>query len=268
MRYLKDSIAISEQHDIPLLLLVRNAGFITHKQLVALGGHDRTQSAMCSFLRRIRRLLAGDYIMLLDQRFEGNKIYAITRKGLEQLELFGHLLASLNPEMPNIHNLAKVLHCLELNDIRLTFLRHNVLNYWLTDLEVCSENLLTEDIYVKDYDALVGLTFGTSDLQCAIEYERSTKSAARYVDIRRQLAKETMVHAVIYIVKGVERILSIVERLSSPNSRVFFVTSSAFLRFGPDAYAMHTPASGGALREFLTQMAAMPIQGRTDLQVS
>ena len=91
---------------------------------------------------------------------------------------------------------------------------------------------------LKDYDALVGLTFGTSDLQCAIEYERSTKSAARYVDIRRQLAQETMVHAVIHIVKGVERILSIVERLSSPTSRVLFVTSSAFLRFGPNAYRL------------------------------
>ena len=268
MRYLKGSIAISEQCDIPLLLLIRNAGFITHKQLIALGGYDQSQSSLCNFLRRIRRLLRGQYIMLLDQRFEGNKIYAITRKGLEQVEFFGHTLASLNPEMPNIHHLGKVRHCLELNDIRLTLLRHKLLNYWLSDLEVCSENLLTEDIYVKDYDALVGLTLGTSALQCAIEYERSTKSAARYVDIRRQLAQETMVHAVIYIVKGVERILSIVERLSSPTSRVLFVTSSAFLRFGPNAYAMHTPASGGALREFLTQMAAMPIQGRTDLLVS
>ena len=54
---------------------------------------------------------------------------------------------------------------------------------------------------LKDYDALVGLTFGTSDLQCASEYERSTKSTARYVDIRRQLAQKTMVHAVIYIVE-------------------------------------------------------------------
>ena len=67
--------------------------------------------------------------MLLDQRFEGNKICAITRKGLEQLEFFGHTLASLNPEMPNIHHPAKMLHCLELNDIRLTLLRHKLLNY-------------------------------------------------------------------------------------------------------------------------------------------
>jgi len=267
MRYLKGSIAFSEQHDIPLLLLVRNAAFITHKQLIALGSYDRSQSTMCSFLRRIRRLLAGEYLMLLEQRFEGHKVYAITRKGLEQLELCGHMLGSLNPEMSQIHHPAKMMHCLELNDIRVTFRRHNVLNYWLTDLEVCSENLLNEDTYVKDYDAVVGLTLGPVDLQCAIEYERSTKSVARYVDIRRQLALETMVHAVIYIVKGVERILSIVERLSSPNARVLFVTASAFLRFGPDAYAMHTPNSGGALRHLLTQMAAMPIQTRADVLV-
>jgi len=41
-------IVISETHDVPLLLLVRNAGYITHERLIALSGYDKSQSSVCS----------------------------------------------------------------------------------------------------------------------------------------------------------------------------------------------------------------------------
>src|ERR1039458_2428111 len=124
MRYRKGSIVISETHDVPLLLLVRNAGYITHEQLIALSGYDKSQSSVCNFLWRIRRLLAGGFAALLHQRIEGHKVYSITRKGLAELESFGHMLYSLNPETTSIGQPSKMMHCLELNEIRLTLSRH------------------------------------------------------------------------------------------------------------------------------------------------
>ena len=96
MRYRKGSIAISGEFDIPLLLLIRNSGYITHQQLIALSGHDQSASKYSTFLWRIGRLLAGGYVTLLDRCIEGHKVYSITHTGLIELESFGHSLASLN----------------------------------------------------------------------------------------------------------------------------------------------------------------------------
>ena len=120
MRYRKGSIVISERYDVPLLLLVRNAGYVNHEQLIALAGYDKSQSSLCNFLWRIRRLISGGFVSLLERRVEGHKVYAITRKGLRTLEVLGHALCSLNSEMETISQPAKMMHCLELNEIRLT----------------------------------------------------------------------------------------------------------------------------------------------------
>ena len=255
MRYRKGSIVISEAFDVPLLLLIRNSGYITHEQLIALSGYDKSQSSVCNFLWRIRRLLTGGFVALLHQRIEGHKVYSITRKGLAELESFGHMLYSLNPETNSICQPSKMMHCLELNDIRLAFVRYKLVDTWLTDLEVCSENLMTADQYVKDYDAVTILEVGDQKLTCAIEYERTNKSPARYLEIRRALLQEKMVDAVFYIVRDVERIVSIVEQLSAAHPRMLFVIASAFLRFGHDAYAMRTQSVAGSLEEMLSQMA-------------
>jgi hypothetical protein len=255
MRYRKGSIVISETHDVPLLLLVRNAGYITHEQLIALSGYDKSQSSVCNFLWRIRRLLAGGFAALLHQRIEGHKVYSITRKGLAELESFGHMLYSLNPETASIGRPSKMMHCLELNDIRLTLKRHRLLDSWLSDIEVCSENLLTEDQYVKDYDALAVLRVGDRRLHCAIEYERTTKSLARYAEIRQALSQERTLNAILYIVREVERLFLVAEQLTGAHPGILFVTASAFLRFGPDAYAMRSHSVGGTLEDLLVQLA-------------
>jgi hypothetical protein len=75
------------------------------------------------------------------------------------------------------------------------------------------------------------------------------------LEIRRALLQEKMVDAVLYIVRDVERIVSIVEQLCASHPRVLFLIASAFVRFGHDAYAMRTHAVGGSLEEMLTQMA-------------
>ncbi len=256
MRYRKGSIVISEAFDIPLLLLIRNSGYITHEQLIALSGYDKSQSAVCNFLWRIRRLLAGGFVALLHQRIDGHKVYSITRKGLAELESFGHMVYSLNPETTSIGQPSKMTHCLELNEIRLTLLRYGLLDSWLSDIEVCSENLLTEDRYVKDYDALAMLRVGDRRLHCAIEYERTTKSLARYAEIRQALSQERTLDAILYIVREAERLFLVAEQLAGAHPEILFVTASAFSRFGPDAYAMRSQSVGGTLEELLVQLAA------------
>ena len=149
-----------------------------------------------------------------------------------------------------------MMHCLELNDMRLSMVRHGILDSWLSDVEVCAENLLTDDRYVKDYDALAVLRVGDRQLHCAIEYERTTKSLARYAEIRQALSQERTLDAVLYIVREVERLFLVAEQLTGAHPGILFVTASAFLRFGPDAYAMRSQSVGGTLEELLVQLAS------------
>src|SRR5664279_4808705 len=197
MRYRKGSVIINEAQDVPLLLLVRNSGYIKHEQLLFLAGYDKSKASLTSFCWRVRRLISGGFVSLVGG-VEGDKVYAITRKGLERLETFGHTLLSLHSEAQTINQPARMMHSLGLNEIRLTFQRNRMLHSWLSDLEVCSENLLTGERYAKDYDALAVLNIGGRQLQCAIEYVRSTKSHARYEEIRRSISDEKLVDAILY----------------------------------------------------------------------
>ena len=49
MRYRKGSVIINEAQDVPLLLLVRNSGYIKHEQLLFLAGYDKSKASLTSF---------------------------------------------------------------------------------------------------------------------------------------------------------------------------------------------------------------------------
>jgi hypothetical protein len=260
MRYRKGSVIINEAQDVPLLLLVRNSGYIKHEQLLFLAGYDKSKASLTSFCWRVRRLISGGFVSLAGERVEGDKVYAITRKGLEKLETIGHTLLSLHSEAQTINQPARMMHSLGLNEIRLTFQRNRMLHSWLSDLEVCSENLLTGEKYAKDYDALAVLNIGGRQLQCAIEYERSTKSHARYEEIRRSISDEKLIDAILYIVCQPERLFLVADHLAGAHTGILFVTDSAFLRFGPDAYSVKTASAGGVLEELLMQLLVVSKQ--------
>ena len=100
------------------------------------------------------------------------------------------------------------------------------------------------------------LSVGDRQLHCAIEYERTTKSLARYEEIRQALSQERTLNAILYIVREVERLFLVAEQLTGAYPGILFVTASAFLRFGPDAYAMRSQSVGGTLEELLVQLAS------------
>ncbi len=255
MRYRKGSIAISGEFDIPLLLLIRNSGYITHQQLIALSGHDHSASKYSTFLWRIGRLLAGGFVTVLDRRIEGHKVYSITHTGLIELESFGHSLASLNSRTQVICHPSKMMHCLELNALRLSMLRNGIAEVWLTDVEVCAENLMADDQYVKDYDAIAVINAGDRSLTCAVEYERSNKSVARYSEIRRILAEEYMVDLVLYVVRDPKGLIAIARHLAGAHPRILFVNAAALRRLGREAYTVRTLSHGAPLVTLLDQIA-------------
>ena len=146
---------------------------------------------------------------------------------------FAYTLLSLHSEAQTISYPAKMMHCLVLNDIRLTFLRNHMLDSWHSDVEVCSENLLAGDKYVKDYDALAVLRVRERRLHCAIEYERSTKSHARYEEIRRAISQERMIDAILYIVCEPERLLLVADHLAGAHPGILFCNRVGILRLDP-----------------------------------
>jgi len=255
MRYRKGSIAISGEFDIPLLLLIRNSGYITHQQLIALSGHDQSASKYSTFLWRIGRLLAGGFVTLHDRRIEGRKVYSVTHTGLIELESFGHSLASLNSQTQVICHPSKMMHCLELNAVRLAMLRHGIAEEWLNDVEVCAENLMADDQYVKDYDAIAVVNVGGRSLTCAVEYERSNKSVARYSEIRSILSDEYKVDTILYVLRDAKGLVAIARHLACAHPRILFVTAAALRRMGRQAYAVRTLSQGGPLSAMLEQVA-------------
>jgi len=255
MRYRKGSIAISGEFDIPLMLLIRNSGYVTHQQLIALSGHDQSASKYSIFLWRIRRLLAAGLVALLDRRIEGHKVYSITHAGLTELESFGHSLASLNSRTQVICYPPKMMHCLELNALRLAMVRDGIAEVWLTDVEVCAENLMADDQYVKDYDAIAVINVGDRSLTCAVEYERSNKSVARYSEIRSILSDEHKVDLILYILRDAKGLIAIARHLAGAHPGILFVTAAALRRMGQQAYAVRTLSQGGSLSTMLGQVA-------------
>ena len=115
MRYRKGSVIINEAQDVPLLLLVRNSGYVKHEQLLILAGYDKSKASLTSFCWRVRRLISRRiHFRLVGGPVEGDKVYAITRKGLEKLEMYGHTLLSLHSEAQTINQPAKMMHLLGL----------------------------------------------------------------------------------------------------------------------------------------------------------
>lgn len=74
MRYPKGSIVISESLDFPLLLLVRNTKYISFRQLRILLDYDDTEFARDRLRWRLYRLARAEYIRLLEQHVQGEKI--------------------------------------------------------------------------------------------------------------------------------------------------------------------------------------------------
>jgi hypothetical protein len=228
MRYLKGSIAISETFDLPLLLHVRNARYISLRQLRILLQYGDTDLARKRLAWRLDRLARSEYIQILEQRSRGEKIYAIAHKGLIYLEMMGYGVLSLFSKKKRLLDPILMMHSLELTDIRIALDKTGILQFWKSDLEVSSENIATGNQYAKDYDAIATLMIDGEFAQYGIEYERSTKAYARYQELRAILADERELSGILYFISGIERFFTVVGALEGAHPGLLFCCADGF----------------------------------------
>src|SRR5215469_1847727 len=116
MRYCKGSIVISHDSDVPLLLHVRNARFVTDRQLFELLRWDGLESSHHTHNWRVQRLCKTGFIERVDSVFWcGFPVYAIAKNGLVELESQGECSLALNSSTRQRRVRAEIAHALELN---------------------------------------------------------------------------------------------------------------------------------------------------------
>jgi DNA-binding MarR family transcriptional regulator len=212
MRYRKGCIAISDEHDLPVLLHIRNTRAITLNQLYRLLAAERSSTVRRSVQWRVTRLeQAGLVARMTSSQFFRQPIYRITPLGLSYLELRGHTLISLPSTGKQLLNETQAFHALELVEIRLALRESGLLQTWLTELELSSRNLVFYGGAAKDYDALVTLQIEGGARQFALEYERTVKGSSRYSEIRAVLNEDKTADAVLYLTssRDVSHVLAI-----------------------------------------------------------
>ena len=118
MRYRRGFIALSDDRDIPMLLVIRNARAITCDQICTLLLNNGPETCRRSVLWRLDRLEQNGLVERIDcGRLLPEPVFAITRSGLELLELRGHALVSLPSTAKDIVRRSQVLHSVELAEI-------------------------------------------------------------------------------------------------------------------------------------------------------
>ena len=200
MRYRKGCIAISDEHDLPVLLHIRNARAITLNQLCRLLSGEKSGVHRRSVQWRVTRLERADLVSrMTSSQFFRQPIYRITNLGLSYLEMRGQTLISLPSTGRHILNETQAFHALELVETRLALREGGLLQSWQTELEVTSRNLVFYGGASKDYDAIATLRTEETSRRIALEYERTLKSSARYREIRDVLNADKMADAILYL---------------------------------------------------------------------
>jgi len=200
MRYRKGCIAISDEHDLPILLHIRNSRAITLNQLYRLLSGERNGVHRRSVQWRVTRLERAELVSrMTSSQFFRQPIYRITTLGLGYLEMRGQTLISLPSTGRHILNETQAFHALELVEVRLAMRDGGLLRSWQSELEVTSRNIVFYGGASKDYDAVATVETEEGSRQLAIEYERTIKSSARYGEIREVLNADKMANAILYL---------------------------------------------------------------------
>ena len=229
MRYLKNSIVIQAERDIPLVRQVRNAKFISHNQLFELMRFAGSESSRDSFGWRVRRLLKVGFLSTCAGALgAGGTVYRVTREGVALLEHHGHFTTVLHSNTKHLPPTAQVLHSLELNQIQLALARQNLLAHWQSEIEIASFNTISCSPYEKDYDAIVDVWLGEKTARFALEYERCLKSYKQYDRIKAALQAERHVGWILFLTSGTEVLVHLVHELNPVGNKVAFAKASDF----------------------------------------
>ena len=229
MRYFKGYVSISDERDVPVLLHIRNARAVSFQQICELLMLEDMEKVRRVIHWRVTRLERHGLIERIKQdRFRGQPVFVITALGLRVLESRGHYLLSLPSTAEKIIHPNQIPHAMELVAIRLALAKQGILQSWQGELEVASRNLVLETGTSKDYDAIAEVLIG-NDLQTfAIEYERTAKAAARYVEIRNTLRRDQTVDVVLYLTSDRNILYLLALEMSGVAKRVGIALSESF----------------------------------------
>jgi len=229
MRYVKNSVVIQVERDIPLLRQLRNSKFASHSQLFELMKVGGSECSRDSFGWRVRRLLKAGFLSICEGAFGvDSSVYRITREGIALLEHHGQFTTVLHSRTEHLPHASQVFHSLELNRVQLALAKENLLVNWQSEIELASFNTISCSPYQKDYDALVDVWVGEKTARFALEYERCLKSYRQYDRIRSALQAERQVGWILFLTSGMEVLVHLIHELNPLPNKLAFANARDF----------------------------------------
>lgn len=229
MRHRRGYIVLSEERDVPLLLDIRNARAVTFDQIFSLSVFDRREHDRRCVHWRVTRLEKDRLIQRVRyDRFVSQPIFAISRLGLEFLESRGHYLPALPSTSKDIVRASQILHSVELTKVRLALAQAGILKSWVSELEICSKNLVYGVGTTKDFDAFVEVSLDGRPKTFAIEFERTLKGAARYEELRQVFCAEQTTNTILYLAPNPEILYVLAVEMRDIGKRIGFAISKTF----------------------------------------
>jgi len=250
-------IHYNRERDLPLMLAIRNATFISHRQLWDHVKASGLETSRRSFNWRIERLTRAGVTQKLPPLLPyPGPVYTITRAGLACLEACGEGLVSLTSESRKLANANQMQHYLELVEARAAFRTTGLLREWASDLEIRSINQSIDLPLAKDYDAIADVELDGIRSRIAIEYECSLKSSERYRDLVSAIASERQVRMILYLTSSVDLLYQLKAEFDRQDFPVALATSRSFC-INPLTARLYPARSFGA------QRAPLPVLLRT-----
>ena len=250
-------IHFNKERDQRLLLAIRNATFISHRQLWEYVEANRIETSRRSYNWRIDRLIRAGLADRLPQQlpFPG-PVYAITHEGLACLEACGVGLVSLTSESRSLANMNQMRHYLELVAIRAALRQSGLLRGWTSDFEIRSINQSIDAPLAKDYDGIADLEWEKRKYRIAIEYEHSLKSSDRYRAIASAISSEHQVEMILYLTSSVDLLYRLKLEFDRQDFPVALVPSYTF-RLNPLSVRLYLTRAFGAQRAVLPAILSM-----------
>ena len=200
MRYIKDSISLSPEHDYPLLRQVLRSGLVTHDQLFEFMQLGKYESSRPTFNWRVRRLTKYGLTVRHTVPSAGKAfVYSITAAGELELAGIGEQFLTTPAKPDRNDKELQVAHSLELNNIHLSLLRADLLVWWVPEIQVRSRHLSMGLRNGKVYDAIVTVRLDHRDATFALEYERTAKSEEQYAEVLNKFESEEDIDHFLYL---------------------------------------------------------------------
>jgi hypothetical protein len=251
MGFEKGVLSLSPLRDIPLLLQVLHAQFITRDQLFEFMQRRNLEVTRAPFNWRVRRLVESQLLdRYIVKSVTSSPIYSLTTAGKVTLAEHCPVLDGRRHQDAATH--VNLVHSLELNGLQLSLERQGVLEEWESETTIRAKNELTASGYAKDYDAVVTVRITGRSASFALEYERTPKKTKDYARIRSLIEQENQVRRFLYIVPEAKLASFLLDCFSKTKAALFVGLASEFNRSLQEMNVIE--ARSGAIRPIATAL--------------